>query len=344
MNVLAIVVAMFATIGAIYTLRPLAISIGLVDKPNQQRKHHRGEVPLIGGVAMLLGFVIASLINPIDFAALKYLILCLVVIVAVGLLDDYRDLSVSFRFLFQGVIGLIMSLLAGVSVDSVGNLFGSGAGSLAAWSIPLTIFASIGAMNALNMVDGIDGLAGGLSMVTFSAVAWFAYLAGNPYLLQISLLLIAVLIPYLVVNIGLGVSSDKKIFLGDSGSMLLGLAVAWLLASLSQGEQPAFRPVTALWLFAVPLMDTVAIMFRRLLKGNSPFKPDREHLHHLLVQKGYSLSKSLLFIISLATIFALSGVILEMLQIAEWLMFVLFMQAFVIYMATMMLAWKSIHD
>jgi UDP-GlcNAc:undecaprenyl-phosphate GlcNAc-1-phosphate transferase len=130
--------------------------------------------------------------------------------------------------------------------------------------------------------------------------------------------------------------------MGDAGSMFLGFGIAWLLVDLSQGEQRAFAPVTALWIFAVPLIDTVAIMLRRIFKGQSPFKPDREHLHHFFMRVGYSDRKALLLITVTSTLMAVIGIWSELNGVSEWKMFVLFVTIFLLYLFGIMHAWHVI--
>ena len=271
-------VASIITIIAISILRPFAISINLTDVPNN-RKKHQGVVPLIGGLAMFIGFLISILSSTVDLNGIKYFILASFIVVIVGSLDDHRDMSVGFRFLFQATAALIVSAVAGVNIESLGDLLSRSEIYLNSWSVFFTVIAIICAMNAVNMSDGIHGLAGSISLITLASLAYLAYLNSNIQSLTIALLMCSVILPFLVENLCIGRPKSKRIFMGDAGSMFLGLGIVWLLIDLSQGDLRAFSPVIALWLFALPLIDIISIVLRRIIIGKSPFKPDLNHLH-----------------------------------------------------------------
>ena len=182
------------------------------------------------------------------------------------------------------------------------------------------------------MVDGIDGLLGGLSVVTFGAIGILLNLANEQSLSYLCLLLVVCMIPYIVMNLGL-IGRERKVFMGDAGSMMIGFTVIWLLIGASQTPgNPMIRPVTALWLIALPLMDMVAIMIRRIKQGKSPFKPDREHLHHICQRLGCSPTQTLVLICSVAAAFAGVGIIGEVFAIPEFLMFYSFIAMFFAYL------------
>ena len=119
--------------------------------------------------------------------------------------------------------------------------------------------------------------------------------------------------------------------MGDAGSMLIGLAIVWLLIDLSQGEDRVFAPVTALWLFAMPLIEMVTAVLRRLTSGKSPFKPDLFHSHHLLIRLGFGEKTTLLVIILFSLLMAVIGILGELYGVAEWVMFVGFLLVFGIH-------------
>jgi UDP-GlcNAc:undecaprenyl-phosphate GlcNAc-1-phosphate transferase len=192
------------------------------------------------------------------------------------------------------------------------------------------------------MVDGIDGLIGSLSLNTFTAIAVLFLMSGNSVYLSYPLILATATLPYLIFNLGYFNKYSKKIFMGDAGSMFIGLSVIWLLTIGTQGEGASFRPVTALWIIAVPLMDMFAIMIRRIKKGVSPFQADNGHLHHICMRLGLSSRKSLWAISALAVLFAVIGIIGEKMNIPEWTMLLLFLIAFSGYSYALQHAWKFI--
>ena len=324
-------IAITSTFIAISVLRPFAISINLTDSPNI-RKKHKGIVPLIGGLGMFFGLLISVLTTSNDLNQIKYFLLASFIVVIIGALDDHRDISIGYRFLFQIAAAVIVAVVAGVNIDSLGNLFvARGEILLSSWSVFFTIIAIIVAMNAVNMSDGIHGLAGLMSFITLLALAFFAHIGGSQESLTIALLMCAVIPPFLFYNLGIGGSEDKRIFMGDAGSMFLGLGIVWLLVDLSQGEYRSFSPVIALWLFSVPLIDSVSTVVRRIMLGQSPFKPDLNHLHNILIRLGLSTKYVLMNILLFSLFMTLIGIMGELSRTSEWIMFVGFIVIFVIY-------------
>ncbi|MDX1677598.1 UDP-N-acetylglucosamine--undecaprenyl-phosphate N-acetylglucosaminephosphotransferase [Arsukibacterium sp.] len=338
-TIYSIIIAIAASFLAILLLRPLAPKLRLLDIP-RGRKQHSGAVPLVGGLAIYLT-LLAVLANHISSdVTLGYYLLCAAAIVIMGAFDDALDLSVKLRLTIQLLVGLAMIYSLDLHISNLGNIFGFGTVELGVFGIPFTLIAVIAAINAFNMTDGIDGLAGLLSVVSFGSIAAFMLLWGQQTQALLPLVFIAALLPYLAFN--LGWIKDKKIFMGDAGSMLIGLTVIWLLLVSTQSETASFRPVTALWLIAIPLMDMVAIMLRRILKGQSPFQADREHLHHISLRLGLNSRESLILITSLAWIFACIGIIGEYLLVPEVAMLLLFFLVFALYIGLLQNIWRII--
>jgi UDP-GlcNAc:undecaprenyl-phosphate GlcNAc-1-phosphate transferase len=325
-------VAFLSCLVILRLLYPFAVKIKLVDKPSD-RKTHTGEIPLIGGLAMFTGFVIALLISVPDLNQARGILIASTILIVVGVLDDHHEISVRLRFVLQILAVLIMTSFSIVVVNDLGNLVGQGVLQLAGWAIPFTVVAAVGSMNAMNMIDGVDGLAGSTSLTCFLSVLFLYTLNGDSALKP--LLFAAVLIPFILNNL----RSGGKVFMGDSGSMFLGFGIAWVLLEASQGEKAVMAPVTALWIFAVPLIDMWAIMFRRVLKGQSPFLPDREHLHHIFLRAGYSNRATLNTMSLIAVLFACIGIVGEVYQVPEWVMFTGFMMILTTYIWGIRHAW-----
>ncbi|OBU24026.1 UDP-N-acetylglucosamine--undecaprenyl-phosphate N-acetylglucosaminephosphotransferase [Photobacterium kishitanii] len=325
----------------LFAMRKVAKKIGLVDKPNA-RKHHKGVVPLVGGIsiylALLAGF---TLFLPMSLNLQLYLG-CSAILIVLGALDDFFDLSFKIRLLVQAGISLAMIWGGGHSLHNLGFLMGSDTIALneVAGAV-ITVIAVIGAINAFNMVDGIDGLLGGLASVTFTSLGIVFCISGNEYLATICLLIVTALIPYIMLNLGFPLGRRFKIFMGDAGSMFIGFSVIWMLIRGSQEvDIIAFKPVTALWLIAIPLMDMATIMIRRIRKGHSPFKPDREHLHHICDRMGLSSLMTLFVICLLASICAAVGIVADLNSVAESTMFVAFLIMFAVYFTAISHIWR----
>lgn len=308
---------------------PIAIKVGLVDLPNE-RKTHVGAIPLIGGVAIYCSvFFVSSIVFEQSQIFNLYLISA-ALILFLGVLDDKYDLSVRVRIVAQVITASILVFGAGFYLTSLGHIAYFFELKLGYLGMFVTILAVIGAINAFNMVDGIDGLAGMLSLVTFTSLALLFYVADNDWFI-LPLLFIGAIIGYLIFNLRWPFLTVEKIFMGDAGSMLIGLTVVWLLVLGVEADVRVFSPVTALYLIGIPLMDMAAIMYRRIKKGMSPFKPDRDHLHHIFERAGYS-RKQTLVRISLASIaLGVLGIGGEWLHVPEWIMFLGFISIFVAY-------------
>ncbi|WP_114325736.1 UDP-N-acetylglucosamine--undecaprenyl-phosphate N-acetylglucosaminephosphotransferase [Candidatus Colwellia aromaticivorans] len=315
---------------AIKLFKPVAIEVGLVDKPNE-RKHHAGHIPLIGGISIYVAVLAASLLWLPNTLELRMYLIASAMMVFIGALDDKFDLRVRIRIVGQIIVASLMIYGVGDSISNLGNLFRLGDVELGPFGVIFTYLAIIVVINAYNMVDGIDGLVGMLSLNTFSAIAILFLMSGSQGYLSYPLILATATLPYLIFNLGLFKKLTKKIFMGDAGSMFIGLSVIWLLSMGTQGENASFRPVTALWICAIPLMDMLAIVYRRVKKGKSPFKPDRDHLHHILQRAGLSSEQTLVFISFFAVLMSLIGLLGEYFEIAESTSLLLFILIFVLY-------------
>lgn len=325
-------------LAAIFILHPLAPRLGLMDHPGERRKIHRHSVAPIGGVCIFFGLMAALLADGVPSPQVGIGLLGAAVLVLIGALDDRFSLGYRTRMLTQIGAALILTVGAGVHLESLGNLLGTGPIELGLMAIPFSVFAVVGIINAFNMIDGIDGLAGGLVLVALVGLLLTQPLPSAMVVFLVPLICLA-LLPYLACNLGLHGFKHRKIFLGDAGSMLLGYVVAWALidatqpslaggltashpyvSAASQGQ--GIAPITAIWLVALPLMDTFNVMGRRLLRRRSPFKADRGHLHHLLTRTTGSPRRALVIMLSLAVVLATPAIILQDLGFAEpWLFY-----------------------
>lgn len=332
-------IAFLLTVGLIRLLMPMAAQLGMVDEPCI-RKRHKGEIPLIGGLAIYAALVPIGLVAPFWRAehGLWLIALCLPLLL-IGLADDRWEVSARKRFLLEICCGLFAASYCGVRLQDIGHLLPNVGGTLMLLSIPLTVVGMVGVINSVNMTDGVDGLAGGLATLTFGALAALSYPTHPEVGLQL-VTFVAMLIGFLVFNSRFFGRKRAAIFLGDGGSIFIGFALAWYLIMLSQGETPVIKPVDALWLVAVPLLDTMTIMTRRIQHGRSPFSADREHLHHILLLAGFGANRTVLIILSVQLCCILVALTSIHFGAAEWVIFFMFVAAFAVYYAAMSHAWK----
>lgn len=333
-----LIIFLFTSI-SLLLVRKLAQRVGLVDKPNF-RKHHQGAIPLVGGISVYTGtcFTFAVMNYYIPHASLY--LLCAGMLVLTGALDDRFDISVKIRALIQAVVAVLMMYFGGLHLHSLGFLFGSWELVLGPFGYVLTLFAVWAAINAFNMVDGIDGLLGSLSCVSFAALGAMLWRNGDISLAMWCFAMIAAILPYMLLNLDL-FGARYKIFMGDAGSTVIGFTLIWILLQTTQGEAAPLSPVSALWVIAIPLMDMVAIMYRRLRKGTSPFSADRQHIHHLIMRAGFGPRQALLLITLAAILLAAVGVLGEWLKnVPDTVMLALFLLAFILYGYCITRAWR----
>jgi len=323
----------------LFFARKVAKRVGLVDKPNF-RKRHQGLIPLVGGISVYAGicftFGIANYYIP--HAALY--LACAGVLVFVGVMDDRFDISVKIRALIQALIAIVMMTVGKLYLSSLGYIFGTWEMVLGPFGYLLTLFAIWAAINAFNMVDGIDGLLGGLSCVSFAAIGIILWFDGQISLAMWCFAMIAAILPYILLNLGV-LGRRYKVFMGDAGSTFIGFTLIWILLETTQGKTHPISPVTALWIIAIPLMDMVAIMYRRLRKGMSPFSADRQHIHHLIMRAGFTSRQAFVLITFAAAVLASVGVAAEYSHfVPEWVMLALFLLSFFLYGYCIKRAWK----
>ena len=305
------------------TLAPLASRIGLVDRPGG-RKQHDGDIPIIGGIAMFAGYAVATLALGVGHAVVVPLVVALAVLVSAGVADDLHDLSPRSKFALQIVAALLMTSWAGVQVTQLGDLVGLGPVGLHGWSIPFTVVCVLGTVNAINMIDGLDGSAGGTSLVS---ALWLAYAAASQQLVLQGVLLVVLagaIAGFLVWNLRMPWRRQAAVFMGDAGSMMLGFALCWFTVDLSQGPARTLSPMACVWILAVPLVDMARVMFVRLVRRSGIFSADREHLHHFLPARGYSVTASAWIMISASAACGAIGVLGWMNGVADWILFYAF--------------------
>lgn len=337
--------ALLATSLLIVLLRPIARVAGLVDVPNE-RKSHAEPTPLVGGLAIFIALALTCefVLPPAAGLPVRQALSFFgasTLLVAVGVVDDFLELSPLVRFVAQIVATLVMIYGGGVVLNDLGTMMpGGGLLDLGVLSVPFTVFATIGVINALNMCDGLDGLSGSLSLVSLAGLLVASALWGGGGNMAMLTLLGACIVGFLLFNLRLPGRKRASIFMGDAGSMFLGFALTWFAISLSQGEVRVIRPSAALWFLMVPIFDAVSMMFRRLLQGRSPFAPDREHLHHVFLLAGYSVNQTVGMLSLLAAFGVLVGLASIQWQVPEIIVSGGFLACGLCYFWLIMHAWR----
>ncbi|SHJ28261.1 glycosyltransferase family 4 protein [Desulfofundulus thermosubterraneus] len=293
-------------------VRRQAFRWGAVDRPNA-RKVHRGIMPRLGGLAVYAGFVTAVLVTMQPTPSLYGLLLGMTLTLLLGALDDIRGLSPRVKLAGQVAAALVL-LPLGVQVYFVTNPFNGHIIDLGWLSIPVTVFWVVAVTNAVNLVDGLDGLAGGVSCIaalTMAVVGWTQWqvfgAAGQREIIMLALLLAAALLGFLRYNF-----HPAKIFLGDSGSMLLGYTLAVMAIMGLTKSVTAVSVLVPLVILGIPLLDTFFAVLRRYHRHRPIFQPDKEHLHHQLLALGLSHRQAVLVIYGISALLGASAVILNL--------------------------------
>lgn len=314
--------------------------LGLLDLPDE-RKIHGEPVPMIGGIAMFIAFCASLLIIPDPLRPYVSLIIGMGVLLATGLVDDALDITPASKLIMQLVAATLMVSWGEVQVTSLGNLFGAGPIELGEWAIPFTVLCTIFMINGLNMADGTDGLAGGMAVIMLVSLGLFGLATGaREAYIVICLLLAAVALGFLLFNMRTPWRKRASVFMGDAGSMMLGFATAWLAIHLSQQQAPTIYPISIAWLLVLPVTDLVSSYFRRLLRGQSPFSADREHLHHALLRAGVSVGTIVALLLAIHAAFAVIGYLGWRLGWAEHWLTVGLGAVFLLHYILSIRAWK----
>ncbi|MGQ0578869.1 MAG: MraY family glycosyltransferase [Betaproteobacteria bacterium] len=334
------IVAFVGVLCLISALRKYAHGFGLVDTPSP-RKSHLGEIPVIGGLAIGISFLLTSLTQYSVEPDLLQLIVCCLVILLTGLFDDMQKFSTRSKFVGQVVAAVLMTSWANLYLTDLGNLWSTGDVVLENWGIPFTLFCVIGLINAMNMIDGLDGLAGGIAAI---AAVWLGVGALTEYPSKDATLLFILAASvggFLVFNLRHPWRKHASIFLGDSGSMFLGFVLVWFTVDVTQSGQNDFYPISAVWVLGVPIIDTVYLMVRRIFMGQNPFAPDRRHVHHTLIFMGLSETHTLWLLLGVSTIFGAIGFSGWYYRVPEYILTYGFLGTFVIH-CFFMQYWKGI--
>ena len=292
-----IIIPFFTALLLVGWIHPRLVKIALlkniVDNPDA-RKLQRTPVPVLGGVAVFFGVVIAigCMSSVVDCSGLTVGIMAMMAMLYTGTMDDILSLSPGLRFVIEIVVVLLLIFVGGYCIDDFHGLWNIGRFSY--WcAVPLTVVAAVGIINAINLVDGVNGLSSGYCIMACLIFGTLFFLAGEAPMTILAAVSVGALIPFFLHNV---FGKTSKMFIGDGGTLVMGVVMSvFVIAILQNGSRVAayvnpnvgLVPFT-LAVLSVPVFDTLRVMSTRILKGTSPFRPDKTHLHHMFIDLGCS--------------------------------------------------------
>lgn len=308
MQTLSIALAFLMTVTLIPAARRVAMGHGFLDRPDNfpgGRKQHDRAVPPIGGLAIFPAFLLCLAPVEGDWSAEVWFYAASMLLLIVGALDDRLVLPPFAKFAAQFIAAALIVLPGQAQVYTLGNILGTGAVGLSVFSVPFSIVAAVLLINAINLMDGLDGLAGGMGVII---LVGFAILANDSGIRAEMAILIAALVGFLIYNMRNPWRRKAIVFMGDAGSLTLGLAIAWFAMRLGGPKLPEVEPITIAWLLALPIMDTCGQFARRIKEGRHPFSADQDHFHHHFVRAGLTPGRATVAVLAVEFVYAAIGI------------------------------------
>ncbi len=327
-TILVFLASFFSVIFVLPKIANIASRIGLLDQPDR-RKVHTLPRPLVGGIGMVMAVAFTSLVF-IPITGLRGYFVGMGILLLVGFLDDFKEIGHRQKFIAQIIATGALIFFSKISLVSFGNLLGIGdldvpGGNVVIWVV--TTFCVVGVTNAINLIDGLDGLAGGISFIAFIYFAIHASFAGNSVLMLLNLAFAGAVLGFLRFN-----WYPSVLFMGDAGSLFLGFSLSFMALALTQGESSTMNPVAALLILAVPITDTIIVLFKRIAHGQNPFKPDKYHLHHIFLRYGLSRTDTVRVILTISVLLGSLSLLGPVYGCSESFQFMLFILYFLVYL------------
>lgn len=312
--------------------RSLACRLQAVDSPNE-RKIHDKDMVKCGGMAMVIGAMGPILLWAPIIPFTKAVLIGSAIIVFFGILDDIKDLGPQAKFGGQIAAGVIAVFVGEIKITTMGNLLPVGFVLPDWFAIPFTIFVIVGVVNATNFADGLDGLAGGISLLIFIFIGYLGFLENDFLVTMVAMAIGGAIFGFLRFN-----THPAELFMGDAGSQLLGFLSILLLIKLTQGSATC-SAVLPLIVIGLPIMDTIAVMARRLATGKSPFRADKNHFHHQLIEMGMYHSEAVLTIYSVQAFLIVVAIIFQ--EAGEWILLLAYLVFSFILMGSIFIIVKT---
>lgn len=320
----------FLSFLAVVSLTPLFIKLApalkLIDPPDgpDGRKQHVGDVPLIGGLVIFPVFLACAI--GAGFSIVEYwpFYVSIILLLVTGAADDVFHIRPWYKFAVQCLVAVVLVVFGDAHIRGLGDLFGFGDFNLGVMFLPFSLAAVVLLINAVNLMDGLDGLSSGTVFVALGWIGFATLGAGDAQSALMILIMMGAILGFLIYNMRHPFRSRAALFLGDAGSLCLGLTLAWFAISAGKnvGVSP-LEPMGVAWILALPIFDTCAQFYRRVRLGRHPFAPDRGHFHHHFIEAGVADRYAVLYILMLSALLGAVGVFLVPIDGAQLVLTVL---------------------
>ncbi|WP_114570056.1 glycosyltransferase family 4 protein [Exiguobacterium flavidum] len=296
----ASVVCFIAALLVTPVVKRFAVAVGAVDSPDARKVHVR-IMPRLGGLAIYIAFLIGYFMLQPSSPYATHILVGGFVIILTGALDDRLQLNARLKLMGQ-IMAAVVVLNGGIRIEFINLPFDQQL-YLGWWSVPITFLWIVGITNAVNLIDGLDGLAAGVSSIVLLTIISLAVIQGNVYVTIVAILLLMSTLGFLVHNF-----YPAKIFMGDTGALFLGYMLG-VLSLLGFKNVTLFSLAVPVILLGIPISDTLFAIIRRLLSGQPPFAPDKAHLHHRLLDLGFTMRQAVLVIYGLCAVFGMTAIL-----------------------------------
>jgi len=305
----SVALALVLSLGATPVVKWLAKLVGAIDVPKEARRIHKSPIPLLGGLAIFIGFIVSVLLFADITLQIRGILIGAVILVIIGAIDDIHPLRAYIKLIVQ-IVAALVAIYHGIEIEIFSNPFVLSAKeyvSLGVFTIPVTVIWIVGITNSVNFIDGLDGLAVGVSTISSAVMLIIALMVSDLNVAVIMAALAGACIGFIPYNF-----NPAKIFMGDTGALLLG----YVLATVSILGLFKFYAVVSFavpfLVLALPLFDTSFAFFRRILKGKNPMLPDRGHFHHRLLDMGLNQKQAVTILYTISGLLGLAAVLTTM--------------------------------
>lgn len=284
-------------------IKKIAFQIGAIDRYRPKSRHiHKKDTPKLGGLAIFIGFLVGYMIYGTHSSTMNAILIGSFIIILTGVIDDITELKATQKLIGQVVAALVIVFYGNILLKDI-SAFGLQI-EFNILAYPLTIFFILGCINCINLIDGLDGLSGGISSIYFCTIGIIATIQGKVGLdFVLAFVMLGSTLGFLVYNF-----HPASVFAGDSGSMFMGFMIA-VIALLGFKNVTMTSLIIPLLILAIPILDTLFAIIRRMLKGENPTKADRFHIHHQLLNRNFSQKAVVLIIYAIDLLFAATSII-----------------------------------